>query len=98
MKRISLLIALCLFSAVGYAQDFKKQQASQEKTIKAALKKKLITDDEYEKLMKEQRAIKKAIEKADEDEVYTGKEKDRISAMIERAANRLTRYKTNGED
>lgn len=48
--------------------------------------------------MKEQRAIKKAIEKADEDQVYTGKEKDKISRMIEHAANRLTRYKTNGDN
>jgi hypothetical protein len=83
--------------AAAQAQNFKKQQADQERTIKNCQRKHIITDDEYEKLMKEQRAIKKAIEKADEDQVYTGKEKDKISAMIEHAANRLTRYKTNGD-
>jgi septal ring factor EnvC (AmiA/AmiB activator) len=98
MKRIFLLLALCLVGTAAHAQNFKKQQADQERTIKNCQRKHIITDDEYEKLMKEQRAIKKAIEKADEDQVYTGKEKDKISAMIEHAANRLTRYKTNGED
>jgi hypothetical protein len=100
MKQIILLAALCFVGTTSYAQGatYKKQQADQEKTIKAAQRKHIITDAEYEKLMRDQRAIKKAIEKADEDEVYTEREKNRISAMIEHAANRLTRYKTNGDD
>jgi Na+-translocating ferredoxin:NAD+ oxidoreductase RnfG subunit len=100
MKHIILLAALCIISTGAFAQGatYKKQQADQEKTIKAAQRKHIITDAEYEKLMREQRAIKKIIEKADEDEIYTEREKNKISAMIERSANRLTRYKTNGDD
>jgi hypothetical protein len=100
MKHIILIAALCSLSIAASAQGatYKQQQASQEKTIKAAQRKHVITDAEYEKLMRDQRAIKKAIEKADEDEVYTEREKNKISAMIEHAANRLTRYKTNGDD
>jgi septal ring factor EnvC (AmiA/AmiB activator) len=98
MKRIILLATLCFVGVGAHAQNFKQQQASQEKTIKACQRKHTITDEEYEKLMKEQRAIKKAIEKADEDQVYTDKEKDKISKMLEHSANRLTRYKTNGDE
>jgi ATP-dependent protease HslVU (ClpYQ) ATPase subunit len=98
MKRIILLATAVFIGIAANAQSFKSQQAAQEKTIKACQKKHTITDDEYEKLMKQQRAIKKAIEKAEEDEVYTDREKDKISKMIEQSANRLTRYKTNGEE
>lgn len=98
MKRIILLAALCLMGAGAHAQNFKKQQADQERTIKNCQRKHIVTDDEYEKLMKQQRAIKKAIEKADEDDVYTEKEKNKLSRMLEESANRLTRYKTNGDD
>lgn len=98
MKRIILLAALCIFGTAASAQNYKQQQAAQEKTIKDCQRKHAITDDEYEKLMRDQRAIKKAIEQAAEDEIYTEKEKNKLAAMIERAANKLTRYKTNGEE
>lgn len=80
-----------------HAQDFKKQQQKQERSIKAAYKQKIITTSEYEKLMKEQYEIKLTIEKCEKDGVMTSKEKNRINADLEAAKDRLEKYKTNAE-
>ena len=98
MKSIIITAAiLCACSVGAYAQNFKKDQLAQERTIKAAQKKHRISDREYEKLMKEQYAIKQAIEKADYDGVWTAREKTAVAGKLDRAENRLRRYKTNGE-
>lgn len=79
------------------AQDFKGKLKSQEKTIKAALKSKKITDREYEKLMMENQTIKNTLEKYQLDGVLTSKEKNTIHDKLVRSEKRLGRYKTNGE-
>ena len=96
LKRIAfftLIITLCTFTVS--AQDFKAQQRSQEKTIKAAHKQKKITDLEYEKLMEEQEVIKTTIEKYEADGVLDPHEKNVIHDKLDRAKKRLQRYKTN---
>lgn len=92
-----LMIVVMMFSVPVYAQDFKKDQQKQERTIKAAYKRKEITTSEYEKLMKEQYEIKQTIEKCEKDGVLTSKEKNRINSDLETAKDRLQKYKTNSE-
>lgn len=99
MRRKLLMLALftSLSTLLANAQDFKGKLRSQEKTIKAAHKKKSITDKEYTKLMQEQQAIKNALEKYELDGVLTPKEKNIIHDKLVRSGKRLARYKTNGE-
>ena len=98
MKACTITFLLfCLFSIPLHAQNFKKEQQSQERTIKAAQRKHRISDREYEKLMREQYAIKQAIEKAAFDGIWTAREKNAVAGKLDRAENRLRRYKTNGE-
>jgi len=96
---IMLLMAVLLGTATNvYAQgDLKSRQKKQEKEIKAAYKKKKITELEYNKLMREQEIIKQAMDKYEADEVWTSKEKNAIHGKLERAANRLRKYKVNSE-
>jgi len=89
-------IFLFAYSPVS-AQSFTKQQQSQERTIKAAQRKHRISDLEYEKLMKEQYAIRAAISRAAGDGIWTAREKNAIAGKLERANKRLKRYKTNNE-
>ena len=79
------------------AQHFKKQQQAQERTIKAAQRRHRISDLEYEKLMKEQYAIREAIARYAKDGIWTAREKNAVATRLERAGKRLHRYKTNGE-
>ena len=94
---ITLTILLSAAFSGAYAQDFKKQQQSQERTIKAAKRNNKITDREYEKLMKEQLIIRETIAGASEDGIWTAREKNAVSGKLGRAGRRLHRYKTNGE-
>jgi hypothetical protein len=98
MKRIIITIVLCLFVGMAaQAQNFKKQQQAQERTIQAAQRSHRISDREYEKLMKEQYAIKEAIEKAAYDGIWTAREKNAVDAKLIRAGNRLRKYRNNRE-
>jgi ATP-dependent protease HslVU (ClpYQ) ATPase subunit len=97
MKFFTLVIAFLTVSLQVMAQDFKKDQQKQEKTIKAEYKLKEINTYEYEKLMKEQYAIKQTIEKCEKDGVMTAKEKNRISGDLDAAKERLEKYKTTAE-
>ena len=82
----------------AYAQDhFKAEQRQQEKAIKSAYKRHKVTEREYYKLMDEQDAIKYAIEKYEADGYWTLHEKDVVRGKLERANDRLRRYKTNWE-
>lgn len=96
---ISLFILACLLSMGAHAQSqsFKKTQQKQEAAIKAAKKKKRVTDLEYQKLMKEQSVIKAAMERAEMDGVWTPKEKNEVHGKLQRAAKRLRRYQHNSE-
>jgi Tfp pilus assembly protein PilO len=97
MKFFVLIVAFLSISLQVMAQDFKKEQQKQEKTIKSAYKRKEITTGEYEKLMKQQYEIKQTIEKCERDGVLTSKEKNRISGDLDAAKGRLEKYKTNAE-
>jgi ABC-type uncharacterized transport system auxiliary subunit len=89
-------IGLCM-SIGAYAQNFKAQQQSQERTIKAAYKKGRVTANEYDKLMREQDIIREAILKYSADGVWTDHEKNVVHDKLVRAQKRLRRYRTNGE-
>ncbi|OJW82207.1 MAG: hypothetical protein BGO69_16575 [Bacteroidetes bacterium 46-16] len=99
MKKATLILIALLCIATGvYAQkSFKAQQKEQERAIKAAYKRHKVTQREYYKLMDEQDAIKYAIEKYEADGYWTLHEKDVVRGKLERAHDRLRRYKTNGE-
>jgi len=100
MKKVILLIAaiLCIISgAYAQAQKYRAEQKEQERTIKAAYKRHKVTEREYLKLMDEQDAIKHAIEKYDAEGVWTYHQQEVVVGKLERARDRLKRYKTNGE-
>lgn len=96
-KFIYVFTALLCLTITANAQSFQKQQASQERTIKAVYKRGRITANEYYKLMKEQDHIKYAIQKYDADGIWTPHEKNVVFAKLQKAEDRLRRYKTNGE-
>ncbi|MCB0695746.1 MAG: hypothetical protein KDC07_00195 [Chitinophagaceae bacterium] len=98
-KFITLLVMFMLGTGImGYAQqDLKDRQKKQEKEIKAAYKKKKVSELEYNKLMREQEIIKQAMEDYAADDVWTSKEKNAIYGKLERAEKRLRKYKTNHE-
>jgi DNA polymerase III delta prime subunit len=97
MKKTILLFVLIFLGIASYAQNFKATQREQEKTIKAAYKKKKITELEYEKLMREQEVIKQTMEKYEVDKHLDPHEKNVLHDKLGRAERRLKRYKTNSE-
>lgn len=96
-KNIFLVLLLLGMSQLSYSQNFRTQQKSQEKAIKAAYKKGRVTEVEYEKLMKEQYVIKETMDKYYADGYLEASEKNRLHDKLERAERRLRRYKRNGE-
>lgn len=96
MKSI-ITVLLVLLALNADAQNFNAMQQSQERTIKAAYKKKKVTELEYEKLMREQEIIKQTIYKYEADKVLDAHEKNVIQDKLDRAEKRLKRYKTNSE-
>lgn len=94
----SIITALfVLFALGGKAQNFTAMQKGQEKIIKSAYKRKNVTELEYNKLMREQEIIKQTIYKYEADKVLDAHEKNVIQDKLDRAENRLKRYKTNSE-
>lgn len=92
---ITLLFVMLVVSAS--AQNFNAMQQSQEKVIKAAYKRKKVTELEYNKLMREQEIIKQTIYKYEADKHLDPHEKNVIQDKLDRAEKRLKRYKTNSE-
>jgi len=78
-------------------QNYRRDQMAQEAMIKKAYKRGRVTPNEYAKLMNEQDVIRMTIRKAKRDGVVTPFEQTRIDAKLDRAADRLDRYKTNWE-
>jgi transcriptional regulator NrdR family protein len=98
--RTAALALAALFLTLGVnAQEFngKTSQDKLEREIKAAYKSKKLTENEYEKLMKEQYAIKQAIEKYERDEVWTASEKNNIIGRLKKSDKRFEEYKSNNE-
>lgn len=100
MKRIFCigLVLISLQALAGGGRDLVRQQEKQEKTIKAAHKRGKVTDNEFHKLMDEQKTIKRYIDLADADNYWSLAEKKRVKGKLDRAENRLKRYKHNWEE
>ena len=97
-KFLAALTVLMLAGSIAFAQvDLKAWQKKQEKAIKAAYKKKKVTELEYNKLIREQEIIKETIEKYEADDDFSAKEKNAVHGKLQRAEKRLKKYKTNGE-
>lgn len=100
MKKISailLLMMFCLWSTNAYAQKYRTKQKEQVRAIKASYKSHKVTQNEYHKLLDEQAVIVRTIEKYEVDGYITLHEKEVIYDKLQRAADRLRRYKTNSE-
>lgn len=98
MKKAAIVSALMLLLAVSAdAQNYISQQRTQEQMIRRAYKRGRVTPNEYYKLIKEQDVIKQTINKARRDGVITPAEQDRIDSKLNRAEDRLARYKHNWE-
>jgi ATP-dependent protease HslVU (ClpYQ) ATPase subunit len=101
MKKVLLFCFLVFQSAVlwaGNGDKLIKMQRRQESTIKSANKRNKITENEYRKLMDEQRIIKRYIDAADRDGYWSLAEIKRVRGKLDRAEARLKRYKTNWEE
>ena len=100
MKQILCIgfVLLSLHSFAGGGRDLVRQQEKQERTIKAAHKRGKVTDNEFQKLMAEQKTIKRYIDLADADNYWSLAEKKRVKGKLDRAENRLKRYKHNWEE
>ena len=97
----NVLAALLLpFSLTAWARgehNLMNQQKKQEKIIRSALRRKKITQIEFDKLMHEQKSVIKAIELADLDKVWSSRELNYVKGKLDRAEKRLIRYKNNSE-
>ncbi|KXK44149.1 MAG: hypothetical protein UZ11_BCD004000303 [Bacteroidetes bacterium OLB11] len=74
-----------------------KVQSKQERAIMQAYKRHKISDNEYRKLMNEQIAIKRYINAANADRYWSPAEINRVEGKLDRASQRMKRYKTNWE-
>ncbi|WP_300596700.1 hypothetical protein [Niabella sp.] len=99
MQTIRIILCLLLLGAGlrAEAQDLEQQQRNQEAAVKAAFRKKQVTPKEYYKLLEEQEAIRKTIERAKADDYMSAKEQNDIYGKLQRVEKRLRKYKTNRE-
>lgn len=97
-KVLTTLFMLGSLSVLARGEkDLINQQKKQEKIIRATYKRDKITRLEFEKLMKEQNSIKKTIELADLDGIWSSRELNYLKGKLDRAEKRLVRYKNNSE-
>ena len=99
IKTIALTLGIMFtISMAANAQGgYRRDQMAQETMIKKAYKRGRVTPNEYRKLMREQDIIRETIRKAKRDGVIDRGEQERIDSKLDRAAERLDRYKTNWE-
>ena len=99
MKNVlaALLLLLSLTALARGERDLINQQKKQEKIIRSALRRNQITRIEFDKLMREQKSIIRAIELADLDGVWSSRELNYVKGKLDRAEKRLIRYKNNSE-
>lgn len=76
---------------------FDKEQARQENIIQLAFSNGNLTQNEYNKLMRQQEIIKEAIEDADMDHHWTKLEYDEVNRMLKKSAKKVNRYQRNKE-
>ena len=102
MKKILMLSVVVLLglSANIYAQgrhNFENELRKQRNRIELARRNGAITPKEYDKLLKEQQAIRNAIHKAKRDSYIDAGEAKSIRGKLDRSAHRLRKYRTNNE-
>ncbi|HMN32188.1 MAG TPA: hypothetical protein PKA54_02320 [Chitinophagaceae bacterium] len=100
MKKILIAIGILFFTHHSIAQNasyYRKVQSKQERAIMQAYKRHKISDNEYRKLMNEQIAIKRYINAANADRYWSPAEINRVEGKLDRASQRMKRYKTNWE-
>jgi hypothetical protein len=99
MKNVlaALLLLLSLTALARGERDLINQQKKQEKIIRSALRRNQITRIEFDKLMREQKSIIRAIELADLDGVWSSRELNYVKGKLDRGEKRLIRYKNNSE-
>ena len=99
MKKILLFVLMigCVQVYARGEKDLKNQQRKQEKIIESARKRNQISENEYRKLLNEQHVIKQTIRKYEVDQYWTPHELNVVKGKLDRAENRLRRYKNNGE-
>ena len=99
MKNVlaALLLLLSLTALARGERDLINQQKKQEKIIRSALRRNQITRIEFDKLLREQKSIIRAIELADLDGVWSSRELNYVKGKLDRGEKRLIRYKNNSE-
>ena len=99
MKNVlaALLLLLSLTALARGGRDLINQQKKQEKIIRSALRRNQITRIEFDKLLREQKSIIRAIELADLDGVWSSRELNYVKGKLDRGEKRLIRYKNNSE-
>jgi len=94
------VLSLMSWSGSVYAQgkhNFENELRKQRNRIELARRNGRITPKEYDKLLKEQQAIRNAIDKARRDGYIDAGEVKSIRGKLDRSAHRLRKYKTNNE-
>lgn len=100
MKKVFLLLVLCFQLLVVFAHErpvMVERQRKQESMIENAFRNGQITENEYNKLMKEQKYIKEAIATNDLDNHWTMLEHNMMIAKLNHAEKRIRRYLRNNE-
>ncbi len=100
MKKTLLVLILIINSVSLFAYDraaFDKEQQRQENIIQLAFSNGNLTQNEYNKLIRQQEIIKEAIEDADLDHHWTKLEYDEVNSMLKKAAKKVNRYQRNRE-
>lgn len=102
MKRM-IIVGILVFMAWSsnvYAQgkhNFENELRKQRNRIELARRNGAVSPKEYDKLIKEQQAIRNAIDKARRDGYIDAGEAKSIRGKLDRSAHRLRKYKTNNE-
>lgn len=102
MKKILIVgvVGLLGLSSNTYAQgrhNFDNELRKQRNRIELARRNGAVTPKEYDKLLKEQQAIRNAIHKARRDGYIDAGEAKSIRGKLDRSAHRLRKYRTNNE-
>ncbi|MBL7706995.1 MAG: hypothetical protein JNM21_15715 [Taibaiella sp.] len=102
MKKILMIGVVALLGLSGniYAQgrhNFENELRRQRNRIELARRNGAVTPKEYDKLLKEQHAIRNAIHKARRDGYIDAGEAKSIRGKLDRSAHRLRKYRTNNE-
>lgn len=102
MKKILMVgvVAILGLNAHTYAQgrhNFENELRKQKNRIELARRNGAVTPKEYDKLLKEQQAIRNAIYKARRDGYIDAGEAKSIRGKLDRSAHRLRKYRTNNE-